>query len=84
MGPSQGPGEVDDRVRVLECRREVIAPSQRSHLVGQLTEPPPQRRTHLSACPRDGDRARSPAPYRLVVLGHGVHGSEHMSSRRRR
>ncbi len=78
------PGEMDDRVRLAECRREVIVPSERSHLVGQLTETPPQRRTDLSACPRDRHRAPSPAMDRLVVLGHGAHGIHHMSSRRRR
>jgi hypothetical protein len=40
---------MDDRVRVAECRREVIVSSERSHLVGQLIEPPLQRRTDLSA-----------------------------------
>jgi hypothetical protein len=75
---------VDDRVRVTECRRQVIVPSERSHLVGQLTETPPQRRTHLSACPRDGHRARSPALDRLVVFWHRVNGSQHVSSRRGR
>jgi hypothetical protein len=80
----EAPGEVDDRVRVAECRREVIVPSEASHLVGQLTEPLLQPRTDLSACPRDGHRPCSPALDRLVALGHGVHGSQHVSSRRRR
>jgi hypothetical protein len=78
----EGPGEVDDRVRIAECHPEVSVPSEGSHLVGQLTEPLLQRPTHLSTCPREGHRARSPALDRLVVLGHGAHGSYHMSSRR--
>ena len=75
----EGPGEVDDRVRVAECRRQVIVPSEGSHLVGQLTEPLLQRPTYLSACPRDGHRPRSPAVDRLVALGHNAHGSQPMA-----
>jgi hypothetical protein len=30
----ESPGEVDDRVRIAERRREVIVPSERPHLVG--------------------------------------------------
>jgi hypothetical protein len=57
----EGPGQVNDRVRVAERRREVIFSSERSDLVGQLIETPPQRGTYLSACAGHGHGTSSPS-----------------------
>src|SRR5262245_43048958 len=63
------PCEVYDRVGVGERDLEVVCVSERSHLVGQVTETMLQRGTDLSTRAGHSDRTRSPRhERRLPVL----------------
>jgi hypothetical protein len=61
---------MNNRVGVAERRGEVVVSTERPHLVGQLTETPPQLGADLSACSRHGHRTRSPG-----------HGADYAASR---
>jgi hypothetical protein len=57
----EGSGEVNNRICVTERGRQVILSPERSNLVGQLIETPPERGTYLSAYPGHGHGTSSPS-----------------------